>query len=90
MSGISTDAPEKRFAGASILKQKKFQVTKGFSFSVMKNSFQVLLCTNGEGGLETDGSNRPLRFQKGSCIFLPAGLGRCHVIGECDLLKVRC
>lgn len=69
---------------------EKIQVTKGFSFSVMKNSFQVLLCTNGEGGLETDASNRPLRFQKGSCIFLPAGLGRCHVIGECELLKVRC
>ena len=69
---------------------EKIQVTKGFSFSVMKNSFQVLLCTNGEGGLETDGSNRSLRFQKGSCIFLPAGLGRCHVIGECDLLKIRC
>ena len=69
---------------------EKIQVTKGFSFSVMKNSFQVLLCTNGEGGLETDGSNRPLRFEKGSCIFLPAGLGRCHVIGECDLLKIRC
>lgn len=69
---------------------EKIQVTKGFSFSVMKNSFQVLLCTNGEGGLETDGSNRPLRFQKGNCIFLPAGLGRCHVIGECDLLKIRC
>jgi len=69
---------------------ERIQVTKGFSFSVMKNSFQVLLCTNGEGGLETDGSNRPLRFQKGSCIFLPAGLGRCHVIGECDLLKIRC
>lgn len=69
---------------------EKIQVTKGFSFSVMKNSFQVLLCTNGEGGLETDGSNRPLRFQKGSCIFLPAGLGRCHLIGECDLLKIRC
>ena len=69
---------------------EKIQVTKGFSFSVMKNSFQVLLCTNGEGGLETDGSNRPLRFQKGSCIFLPAGLGRCHVIGSCELLKIRC
>lgn len=69
---------------------EKIQVTKGFSFSVMKNSFQVLLCTNGEGGLEMDGSNRPLRFQKGSCIFLPAGLGRCHLIGECDLLKIRC
>ncbi|MGO5337380.1 type I phosphomannose isomerase catalytic subunit [Bilifractor sp. LCP19S3_H10] len=69
---------------------EKIQVTKGFSFSVMNNSFQVLLCTDGEGGLETDGGNRPLRFKKGSCIFLPAGLGRCHVIGSCELLKIRC
>lgn len=69
---------------------EKIQVTKGFSFSVFNTSFQVLLCTDGEGGLETDGSNRPLRFQKGNCIFLPAGIGRSHVIGRCDLLKVRC
>lgn len=69
---------------------ERIQVKKGFSFSVLETSFQVLLCTDGEGGLETDGSNRPLRLKKGSCIFLPANLGRCHVIGECDLLKVRC
>ncbi len=69
---------------------ERIRVRKGFSFSVLSSSFQVLLCTEGEGGLETDGSNRPLRFRKGACIFIPAGLGRCHVIGECDLLKVRC
>jgi mannose-6-phosphate isomerase len=69
---------------------EKVIVTKGFSFSVMNTSFQVLLCTDGEGGIETDVSNRPLRFKKGSCIFLPANLGRCHIIGECTLLKVRC
>ncbi len=69
---------------------ERVQVTKGFSFSVMDTSFQVLLCIDGEGGVETDETNRPLRFEKGSCIFLPAGLGRCHVIGECSLLKVRC
>ena len=69
---------------------ERILATKGFSFSVLETSFQVLLCINGEGGLETDGSNRPLRFKKGSCIFLPANLGRCHVIGGCELLKVRC
>jgi mannose-6-phosphate isomerase len=69
---------------------ERIQVTKGFSFSVKEQSFQVLLCINGEGGLELDGSNRPLRFAKGACIFLPANLGRCHVIGKCELLKVRC
>lgn len=71
---------------------EQIQVTKGFSFSVDRESFQVLLCTDGEGGLEIEGSenNRPYRFKKGSSIFLPANLGRCHVIGGCDLLKVRC
>lgn len=69
---------------------ERIKVTKGFSFSVLSTSFQVLLCIDGEGGLETDGSNRPLRFKKGNCIFLPADMGRCHVIGDCELLKVRC
>lgn len=69
---------------------ERIQVTKGFSFSVLDTSFQVLLCTDGNGGLETDETNRPVRFDKGACIFLPAGLGRCHIIGECVLLKVRC
>ena len=69
---------------------ERIQVTKGFSFSVLETSFQVMLCIDGNGGLETDETNRPIRFDKGGCIFLPAGLGRCHVIGECTLLKVRC
>ena len=69
---------------------ERIQVTKGFSFSVLDTSFQVLLCIDGNGGLETDESNKPVRFDKGACLFLPASLGRCHVIGECTLLKVRC
>ena len=69
---------------------EKIIVSKGFSFTVGSESFQVLLCTKGDGGLEVDSSNKPLRFRKGQCIFLPANLGRCHVIGECQVLKVRC
>ncbi len=64
-------------------------VTKGVSFSVRSTSFQVLLCISGDGGLETGTYQKPLRFKKGDCIFMPAGLGRCFVIGECELLKVR-
>lgn len=45
---------------------ERIRVTKGFSFSVLPTSFQVILCIDGEGGLETDGSNRPLRFRKGA------------------------
>lgn len=68
---------------------EKIQVTKGFSFSVSGNSFQILLCVEGNGGLETPEERRPLRFKKGDCVFLPANTGRCHVLGETALLKIR-
>jgi len=61
----------------------------GFSFSVMEESFQVLLCTGGRGGISTE-TCRPIRFKEGDCIFIPAGAGRCHAMGEFELLKVRC
>ena len=69
---------------------ERITVNLGFAFSVTDASFQVLLCTEGEGGISTDELTRPLRFHKGECFFLPAGTGRCHVIGTCGLLKVRC
>ena len=69
---------------------ERIEVNLGFAFSVRETSFQILLCIEGEGGISTDPMLRPLRFHKGECIFLPAGLGRCHVIGTCELLKVRC
>lgn len=68
---------------------EKIKVTKGMAFSVLDTSFQVLLCLDGEAGVETSEYSKPLRFKKGDCVFLPAGLGRCFVIGECEFLKVR-
>ncbi len=68
---------------------EKIDVTKGISFTVMDTSFQVILCIEGSGGLETSEYKKPLRFKKGDCIFLPAGLGRCFILGECQFLKVR-
>lgn len=65
-------------------------VSLGMGFSVLDMSFQVLLCLNGEGTITTDQMRRPLPFQKGDCLFLPAGVGRCHLIGKTELLKVRC
>ena len=69
---------------------EKIIVNLGFAFSVRETSFQVLLCIDGEAEISTDSMTRPLRFHRGKCIFLPAGTGRCHVIGTCELLKVRC
>lgn len=49
---------------------EKEVVSKGFSFTVGEGSFQVILCLDGEGGLETEeNENRPLRYRAGDCIF---------------------
>lgn len=68
---------------------ERIQVTKGFSVSVLRNSFQVLMCLDGYGQVEVDG-DKPVRFSKGETVFLPAGIGRCLIIGYATLLKTRC
>jgi mannose-6-phosphate isomerase len=70
---------------------ERIQVTKGFSFSVREESFQVLMCLDGYGQVETmDSDQKPMRFCKGETIFLPAGIGRCLVVGDAAVLKIRC
>lgn len=68
---------------------ERIQVTKGFSFSVREESFQVLMCLDGYGQVEMDG-DKPVRFSKGETVFLPAGIGRCLIIGDTTVLKIRC
>lgn len=70
---------------------ERIQVTKAFSFSVLEESFQVIMCLDGEGQIETMDENlKPVRFVKGRTLFLPAGLGRCLVVGNATVLKIRC
>lgn len=70
---------------------ERIQVSKGFSFSVREESFQVLMCLDGYGQVETmDAEQKPMRFSKGETMFLPAGIGRCLVIGDATVLKIRC
>lgn len=69
---------------------ERVDVTMACAFSVTEASFQVLLCIDGEGGLETDTEFRPIRFKKGDCFFIPAGTGRCHITGQTSVLKIRC
>lgn len=70
---------------------ERIQVTKGFTFSITDYSFQVLMCLDGYGQVETmDAELKPVRFMKGETLFLPAGIGRCLLIGEATLLKIRC
>ena len=70
---------------------ERIQVTKGYSFSVMKESFQILMCLEGYGQVETmDAELKPIRVCKGETMFLPAGIGRCLMIGDVTILKIRC
>lgn len=70
---------------------ERIQVTKGFAFSVMETSFQVLMCLDGYGEVQSmDTDYKPVRFSKGETLFLPAGLGKCFVVGDTELIKVRC
>lgn len=70
---------------------ERVQVTKGFSFSILDGSFQVVMCLSGHGEIETsDADIKPMCFQKGETMFLPAGLGRCRILGETEVLKIRC
>lgn len=69
---------------------ERIQVTKGFAFSVIDTSFQVLMCLDGYGEVQTmDTEQKPIRFSKGETLFLPAGLGRCFVVGDTELIKIR-
>lgn len=70
---------------------ERLQVSKGFSFSVMDSSFQILMCLDGFGQIETmDAEQKPMRFCKGETMFLPAGIGRCLLVGDTTVLKIRC
>ena len=70
---------------------ERVQVTKGFSFSILDGSFRVVMCLSGHGEIETsDADIKPMCFQKGETMFLPAGLGRCRILGETEVLKIRC
>ena len=70
---------------------ERIRVTKACSFSVLDESFQVIMCLDGEGQIETmDENTKPVRFMKGRTMFLPAGLGRCLIVGDSTVLKIRC
>ncbi len=70
---------------------ERIQVSKGFSFSVREESFQVLTCLDSCGQVETmDAEQKPMKFSKGETMFLLAELGKCLVVVDVTVLKIRC
>lgn len=48
-------------------------------------------CVDKNGKIQTmDAEQKTMRFSKDETLFLPAGLGRCLVVGDAELIKVRC
>jgi mannose-6-phosphate isomerase len=69
---------------------ERIQITKGFAFPVTEASFQVLMCLDGYGQVETiDAELKPVRLVKGETAFIPAAIGKCLVIGDMTMLKIR-
>ncbi len=69
---------------------ERIQVAEEFSFSVLEESFQVILCIGGRAEIGDEDENALITFKMGDCLFLPAGLGCCHVYGKAEMLKIRC
>lgn len=55
------------------------------------NSFQVLLCVEGNGCLwDTENNSEYINYKKGDCIFIPADSVQLYINGKAQLLKVEC
>ncbi|MBQ4536043.1 MAG: class I mannose-6-phosphate isomerase [Lachnospiraceae bacterium] len=71
----------------------------GVEFSAGENSFQVLLCVDGQGRLQekkvcgTECSTEDslcIDFKKGDCIFVPADSIRLELNGKAQMLQISC
>lgn len=65
-------------------------VISGTQSWTCEDSFQILLCLEGEGSLQYESSGEGLCFSKGICIFIPAGIGEIQLAGAATLLLVKC
>lgn len=69
---------------------ERIHVMEVFTFSVKESSFQILMCLDGNGQVQTiDSKHKPMQFGKGETMFIPAGIGRCLIVGDMKLLKIR-
>lgn len=69
---------------------ERIETTKACDFQVSSHSFQVLLCLDGNGSITAAYDGATVSITKGDCVFLPAGIGACHVQGCTELLRIEC
>lgn len=71
-------------------KVQRVRVFQEYSWFVSETSFQVLLCLEGGGSLQCECSEISVHFSKGSCIFIPAGIGKIQLAGIAVALIIKC
>jgi len=72
----------------SYFEVKKIGVKRSYSFNVRGDSFQVVLCIDGNGTISSDSGR--YRLNRGDCFFIPASCGDCTLRGNLTALKVKC
>lgn len=64
---------------------ERIQIKGQVDFAYMPDTFQTLLCVEGDLHIEEDSD-----LSKGVCVFVPAGAGRLRMWGDGALLRIHC
>lgn len=62
---------------------------KGIGFEPEQDSYQIILCTQGEGILRGR-EDYLMPLQTGDCVFVPAGAGGFEIVGRLTILQIKC
>jgi len=68
-----------------IFKFEEYSIKNRLNLTCSVESFISLICI--EGFCSVSSENELLELKKGESIFIPAGMGKIEIIGECKLLK---
>ena len=67
---------------------ERIQISQSMLFFVSEQSFQIVLCLDGE--IELCNQDMGVILRGGECAFLPADVGECTATGNATILKIRC
>ncbi len=79
----------KTLVDCKYFKTEKAILEKEGNILTSNDSFQVLLCYEGEGKI-TDEEGYSIFFKKGDCLFIPANSQLMKLTGNAEFLKVKC
>ena len=82
---FSTNAKnDNSLASCEFFNVEKFFIDKPFEFSTNAESFNSILCLNGDGEIEYNGEKFPIT--KGDSYFIPAGIGKYSINGNAEII----